>query len=89
MSDDVTTAADIEAIVEDIRPDAVFTVELEGIWFSGVNANVGILAKRVAAKLREAGIDVQGRDDLHGGVLLHVPDAKPQSREATPDGGEA
>ena len=72
--------SDICEIVENVQPGRVFVVEDGGIWFSGMNANVGDLALRVGRKLTEAGYTVQPPEsdgaDRFGGVYLPVEEAE-------------
>lgn len=73
--------SEICEIVENVQPGRVFVVEEGGIWFSGMNADLGTLVEEVAAALQEAGYEVEPpRDDgIHatefGGLYLPVPDA--------------
>lgn len=71
-------------VVENVQPGRVFVVEDGGVWFSGMNANVGILSRRVRHALQEAGYTVgrprsDGADEFPG-VFLPVEEA-----ESVPD----
>lgn len=70
---------DICEVVEEVQPGRVFVVEDGGIWFSGMNANVGRLVEEVAEELEDEGYEVgtPGFDDAaeFGGVFLPVEEA--------------
>lgn len=84
-------------LVEEVEEGRVFTVEEGGIWFSGMNANVGSLASRVAERLRAEGYDAgfpqsDGATEF-GGVFLPVEGAEPvdddtHNRIVSPPGGD-
>lgn len=69
---------EIVEVVETVQPGRVFVVEEDGIWFSGMNQNLGNLVEEVAEALDEAGWEVgtPHRDDavVNGGVFLPVED---------------
>lgn len=72
--------SDICEIVETVQRGRVFCVEDGGIWFSGMNANLGTLVEEVASKLREAGYTVHPPEDdgatEFGGLYLPVEEAE-------------
>lgn len=84
-------------LVEEVEEGRVFCVEDGGIWFSGMNANVGNLASRVQRRLREEGFEVgfpqSDGADRFGGLFLpvegaeEVPDDE-HSRIVSPPGGD-
>jgi len=84
-------------LVEEVEEGRVFAVEDGGIWFSGMNSNVGSLAARVADRLRDEGYTVGSVQsdgaDAFGGVFLPVEDAEPvddstHNRIVSPPGGD-
>ena len=91
--------SDICEIVETVQRGRVFVVEDGGIWFSGMNANLGSLVERVAESLREAGYTVHPPEDdgatEFGGLFLPVEEAEEVDDEthnslvSTPGGSRA
>lgn len=67
---------DVAECVEEVESGRVFTVEDGGVWFSGMNAHVGRLARCVADRLRERGYQVGPALDQNGGIYLVVPEAE-------------
>jgi len=67
---------EIAEIVEEVQRSRVFTVEEGGVWFSGINANVGRLVEEVRNRLREEGYDVDGITHEDRGLFLHVSGAE-------------
>lgn len=73
---------EIVEIIENVEPGRVFTVESEGVWFSGMNANVSALVEKVAEALEEAGYTVgdplrDPENSKMGGVFLPVEGCSP------------
>lgn len=72
--------SDLCEIVENVQRGRVFVVEDGGIWFSGMNANLGELVEEVAAELQEAGFTVHPPEDdgatEFGGLFLPVEEAE-------------
>jgi len=66
---------EIAECVEEVEGGRVFTVEDGGVWFSGMNAHVGRLARAVASRLRGRGYQVGPVLSQNGGLYLVVPDA--------------
>lgn len=77
---------EIAEIVENVQPGRVFTVEDGGLWFSGMNANLGELVDEVGMALREEGYHVgPPMDDdavLFGGLFLPVAEAEEIDEDA-------
>lgn len=69
-------STEIAEVVEEVQSGRVFTVEEGGLWFSGMNANVGRLVPRVADRLREEGYCVGLSFSQNHGIYLQVPDAE-------------
>lgn len=46
---------EVVEVVESVQPGRVFVVEEDGIWFSGMNQDLGSLVREVAEALEEAG----------------------------------
>lgn len=71
---------EIAELVEAVESGRVFCVEDGGIWFSGMNANVGRLARRVARRLSAEGYTVgdvrEGPADEFSGLCLPVEEAE-------------
>jgi len=89
--------SDLCCLVEEVEEGRVFTVEDGGIWFSGMNANVGRLTSEVAERLRSDGHTVgPPRSDNaaeFGGLFLPVEEAtevddEKHSRIVSPPGGD-
>lgn len=77
--------SDICEIVENVQRGRVFVVEDGGIWFSGMNADLGSLVEAVARELEEAGYTVHPPEDdgatEFGGLFLPVEEAEPVDDE--------
>lgn len=83
-------------VVEE-RPTTVFHIEDGGVWLSGMNANVGRLARRVRRRLDREGYHVGDVEDdevaRNSGLYIPVEEAEEVEEsefytdEVRPDGG--
>lgn len=87
---------EIVELVETVETGRVFCVEEGGIWFSGMNANVGRLASRVVERLHAEGYHASPPEDddadAFPGVYVPVEEAEPVPDEVhlgivSPPGG--
>ncbi len=52
--------------------DRILSVEDDGVWISGMNANSGVIAKRIKKELENCGYSTVGPVDENGGLFVQV-----------------